>query len=66
MGHVTGDEKYDCVIWNEATICSMMTCGSVYWESLRGSFFSILYLYRWNNYTISFSNDCMGGSKLYG
>ena len=47
-------------------MCSRMAFGSVYWESLRGSILGILYLYRWYNHTTSFSNDCMGGSKLYG
>ena len=43
-----------------------MAFGSVYWESVRGSFFSILYLYRWYNHATSFLNGCMGGSKLCG
>ena len=66
VGHVIGDEKCECVIWKESMMCSRMTFGSVYWESLRGSFLDILYLYRWYNHITSFSNDCVGGSRLYG
>ena len=47
VGHVTGDEKYECVIWKESRICSRMSWGSVYCESLRGAFLGNLYLYRW-------------------
>ena len=38
VGHVTGDEKYECVMWKESMICSRMALGSVYYVSLRGSF----------------------------
>ena len=41
MGHVTGDEKYECVIWNVFMRFSMMVFGSVYCESLRGSFLGV-------------------------
>ena len=41
-GHVTGDEKYECVISNVFMKFSRMTFGSVYWESLRGSFLGVL------------------------
>ena len=64
MGHVTGDEKCEWVIWNVSMMCLRMTFGSVYWESLRRSFLGILYLYRWYNHATSCSKDWMGGSKL--
>ena len=35
-------------------ICSRMAFGSVYCESLRGSFLGSLYLYRWYNHTTFF------------
>jgi hypothetical protein len=35
-GHVTGDEKCECVIWNESIMCSRMAFGSVYWEGTTG------------------------------
>ena len=38
VGHVTSDEKYECVMWKESMICSRMALGSVYYVSLRGSF----------------------------
>ena len=66
VGHLTGDEKCECVIWNESIMCSRMAFGNVYWESLRGLFLGILYLYHWDSHATSFSNDYMGGSKLYG
>ena len=64
IGHVTGDEKYECVIWKEFMICSMMSFGSVYCDSLRWSLLGSLYLYLWYNHTIFFSNDCVGGCRL--
>ena len=64
VGHVTSDEKCECVMWKESIMFFMMVFGSVYCESLRGSFLGILYLYRWYNHATSFSNDCMGGSRL--
>ena len=64
MGHVTGDEKYECVIWNVFIKFSRMVFGSVYCESFRGSFLGILYLYRWYNHATSVSNGWMGGSRL--
>ena len=66
IGHVTSDEKYECVMWKESMMCSRMSFGSVYCESLRGSFLGNLYLYRWYNHTTSFSNDCVGGSRMCG
>jgi hypothetical protein len=47
VGHVTGEEKYECVMWKESRRCSRISLGSVYCESLRGSFLGSLYLYRW-------------------
>ena len=61
---MTGDEKCEWVIWNESMMFWRMSCGSVYWENLRGSFLGILYLYRWYNHATSCSKDSMGGSKL--
>ena len=55
--HVTGDEKCEWVIWDESRMWVRMSFGSVYWESLRGSFFGILYLYLWYNHVTSRSND---------
>ena len=66
IGHVTSDEKYECVIWNDLMICSRTSFGSVYYESLRGPFLGNLYLYRWYNHTTSVSNDCLGGYRLCG
>ena len=65
IGHATSDEKYECVIWKESLICSMMLFGSVYCESLRGSLLGNLYLYLWYNHTTFFSNDCVRGSRLW-
>ena len=31
---MTGDEKCECVIWNESMMCVRISCGNVYWESL--------------------------------
>ena len=45
VGHVTGDEKYECVMWNELMRCSRMVLRSVYCESLRGTLLGVLYLY---------------------
>jgi hypothetical protein len=39
VGHVIGEEKCECAIWNESIMCSRMAFGSVYWESLRGVIF---------------------------
>ena len=64
VGHVTGDEKYECVIWKESIIWLMMAFGSVYCDSLRGSLLGVRYLYLWYNHTTSCSNDCVGGSRL--
>jgi hypothetical protein len=44
VGHVTGDEKYDCVMWKDSMRCARMSLGSVYCENLRGSFLGNLYL----------------------
>jgi hypothetical protein len=33
VGHVIGDEKYECVIWNDFKRFSTMVVGSVYCES---------------------------------
>ena len=66
VGHVTGEEKCEWVIWNESKMWLRMSVGSVYWESLRGSFLGILYLYLRYNHVTSCSNDCIGGSKLWG
>ena len=54
IGHVTGDEKYECVMWKESMICLRMSFGSVYCKSLRESFLGNLYLYRWYNHTTFF------------
>ena len=43
-----------------------MAFGSVYCESLRGSFLGVLYLYLWYNHATSVSNGWMGGSRLCG
>ena len=32
VGHVTGDEKYECVMWKESMIFSKMAFGIVYCE----------------------------------
>jgi hypothetical protein len=64
--HATDNENYECVICKESIMCSRMAFGIVNCESLRGSFLGILCLYRWYNHTTSFSNDCMGGSRLCG
>ena len=66
VGHVTGDEKYECVIWNEFMKFSRMAFGSVYCESLRGSFLGVLYLYLWYSHATSVSNGWVGGSRLCG
>ena len=39
--HVTGDEKYERVVWNELVRCSKMAFGSVYCENFRGSFLGV-------------------------
>ena len=44
VGHVTGEEKYECVMLKELRICSRMVSGSVYCESWRESLLGILYL----------------------
>ena len=59
-----GDVKYECVIWKEFIICSRMSFGSVYCESLRGSLLGSLCLDLWCNHTTFFLNDCVGGSRL--
>ena len=59
-----GDVKYECVIWKEFIICSRMSFGSVYCESLRGSLLGSLCLYLWYSHTTFFLNDCVGGSRL--
>lgn len=46
MEHVIIDEKYEWVIWKDLVRCSRMCHGSVYCDSLRGSFWRFLYLYR--------------------
>ena len=65
VGHVTGDEKYECVIWKVFMRFSKMAFGSVYCASFKGSFLGVLYLYLCNQAT-SVSNGWMGGSKLCG
>ena len=57
VGHVTGDEKYECVIWNVFMKFSRMAFGSVYWKNLRGSFLGVLYLYLWYSHVIYVLND---------
>ena len=52
VGHVTGDEKYECVICNMFMIFSRMASGSVYCASFRGSLLGVLYLYLWFNHAI--------------
>jgi hypothetical protein len=42
VGHVTGDEKYECVIWKVFMRFSRMTFGSVYCACFRGSFLGVL------------------------
>ena len=37
--HVTGDDKYECLILKGFVRCSRMAFGSVYCENFRGSFF---------------------------
>ena len=64
MRHVTGGEKYECVIWNVFIKFSRMAFGSVCCESLRGSFLGVLYLYLWYNHATSVSNGWVGGSRL--
>ena len=66
VGHVIGDEKYECVIWNVFMKFSSMAFGSVYWESLRGSFLGVLYLYILYSHVIYVLNDWVGGSRLCG
>ena len=66
VGHVTGDVKYECVIWNMFVKFSRMAFGSVYCESLRGSFLGVLYLYLWYNDANSVSNGYVGGFRLCG
>ena len=66
IGHVSGDEKYECVIWKESIMCSRMAFGNVYCESSRGSFLGNMYLYCWYNHTTLFLNDCMGRCTLCG
>ena len=64
MGHVTGDEKYECVIWNVFIKFSSMAFESVYCENMKGSFFRVLYLYLWYNHATSVANGWVGGSRL--
>ena len=61
---MTGDEKYECVIWNVCMRFSKMVFGYVYCESLRGSFLGVLYFYLWYNQATSVSNGWVGGSRL--
>ena len=66
VGHVTGDEKYERVIWNVFIKFSRMAFGSVYCKSLRELFLGVLYLYRWYSHVTSISNRWVGGSRLCG
>jgi hypothetical protein len=66
VGHVTGDEKYDCVIWNEFMRFSRIAFGSVYCANFRGLFLGVLYIYLWYRHATSVSNGCVGGSRLCG
>jgi hypothetical protein len=59
--HVTSDEKYECIIWNELVRCSKMVFGSVYCENFRGSFLGVLYLYLWYSHITYVSNGWVGG-----
>ena len=63
---MTGDEKYEWLILNDVEKKFNIGVGIVYWASFRGSFLRIRYLYLWYNYTISVSNDCVGGSSPCG
>ena len=44
MGHVTGDEKYECSILNGVIRRSNIEVGIVHWARLSGSFFGIYIL----------------------
>ena len=53
MGHVTGDEKYECLMLNDVIRNSSIGVGIVYWARLSGSFLGMRYLYLWYSHTIS-------------
>ena len=45
--HVTGEEKYDCVMLNVVVMESRMHFGRVCCDSLGEAFFEVLCLYLW-------------------
>jgi hypothetical protein len=45
VGHITREEKYECVILNEAKMWFNMGVGSVYWVFFKG-----LYVESWDLY----------------
>ena len=67
VGHVSGEELYECVIWNEFISSSSMSGCNTSWLlcgcMIFGSFLGSMVIHLCNSHSTSVSKSCGGGCR---